>query len=142
MTLQFEIVTPEKIVFQDTVDEVIAMTTQGQVAILPHHVSFLTKLEPGELTVKKGGTEEHLAVNGGFLEVSKNKVTVLADYAIRSEDIELEKAQEAKRKAEKLMQEKVSEKDFAKTQYQLRKSLLELKIGEKRKRHRSNIPGQ
>lgn len=134
MTLYLEIITPEKVVFKDNVDEVIAPTVKGQIAILPNHTSLLTQIENGELIIKKGKDEQYLAVAGGFLEVNKNKITVLADYAIHGKDIEVAKALEAQKRAEKLMKEKVSDKDFAEIQTQLQRSLLELKIAGRRKR--------
>lgn len=140
MSFQLEIVTPEKVVYKDEVDEIIAPTLNGQIAILPHHVSLLTQLISGEIITKKGGKDQYLAVTGGFLEVSKNKVTVLADYAVRSEEIEIAKAVEAQKKAQKLMQEKVSEKDFAQAESQLRRSILELKVAQRRKTRSLNPP--
>lgn len=134
MTLYLEIITPEKIVFRDDVNEVIAPTAKGQIGILPNHTSLLTQIVSGELIVKKGNSEQYLAVAGGFLEVNKNKITVLTDYAIHDKDIEVAKTLEAQKRAEKLMKEKTSEKDFAEIQTQLQRSLLELKIAGRRKR--------
>lgn len=134
MTLLLEIITPEKMILKDEVDEVIAPTVTGQIAILPHHISLITQISEGEVTLKKGAKEQHLAVTGGFMEVTKNKVTILADYAIRSDEIELSKAQEAKERAEKLMKEKTSERDFIQAETQFRRAILELKIGNRRRR--------
>lgn len=134
MTLYLEIITPQKIVFKDDVDEVIAPTTSGEITILPNHISILTQIADGELGIKKGSSQHFLAITGGFLEVNKNKVTVLADYAVRSEDIEIAKAQEAQKRAEKAMSEKISEKDFALAQSQFRRAILELKVAHRRKR--------
>lgn len=138
-----EIITPEKVVYQDEVDEIIAPTVTGQIGILPHHVNLLTKIEAGELIVKKGKTVQHLAITGGFLEVVNNKVSVLADYAVRSEEIEVEKALEAQKRAESLMKqakEKTSEKDFAIAQSELRKAILELKVA--RRKPPKHLPPQ
>lgn len=134
MTFSFEIITPEKVVFKDDVDEVIIPTTTGEVTILPNHISLLTQIAPGELTIKKAGKDQYLAVTGGFLEVAKNIVTLLADYAVRSEEIEVAKAQEAQKRAEKLMQEKTSDRDFAMAESQFKRALLELKVASKRRR--------
>lgn len=134
MTLQLEIVTPEKVVYKEEVNEAIIPTIEGEVTILPSHVALISKISEGEITIKKNGKTTHLAITGGFLEVNNNKVTILADYAIRSEEIETAKATEAKKRAEKIMQEKVSEKDFAEAEAQLRRSLLELKVAERRRK--------
>lgn len=128
-----EIITPEKIIYKEEVLEVVAPTVNGQISILPHHVGLLTKLISGELIVKKGATQQIIAVTGGFLEVGNNNISILADYAIRAEDIEVEKAQEAKKRAEALMEEKISEQDEALIEAQLRRALLELKVARKHK---------
>lgn len=134
MTLHLEIITPEKIVYKDEVDEVLVPTLKGQIGILPNHIPLLTKLVTGELRIKKGKKEELLAVSGGFLEVANNKITILADYAIHSDEIDTQKAQEAKKRAEKLLEEKTSQEDFAQIQAELQKSILELKVVERKKR--------
>jgi F-type H+-transporting ATPase subunit epsilon len=131
--LTLEVITPEKVVLKEEVDEVLAPTEDGQIGILPHHVPLLTKLAHGELVIINNKTPQYFAVAGGFLEVQNNKVTVLADYAIKAQDIEVVKAEEAKKRAEKLMEEKVSEKDFAIAEAELRRSLLELKVANRRR---------
>ncbi|OGH06043.1 MAG: ATP synthase F1 subunit epsilon [Candidatus Levybacteria bacterium RBG_16_35_11] len=133
MAFQFEIVTPEKIVFKDEVDEILVNTEQGQIGVLQNHVSLLTRLVPGELTIKKGPRTQHLAVSGGFLEVGDNKATILADYALRAEDIEVAKAQEAQKRAERAMKEKASEHDLRIAEAELQKAILELNVARKRR---------
>lgn len=134
MALNLTITTPEKKVLEDTVDEVVVPTTAGEIAILTNHVDLLTAVKPGELTIKKGSKTSSFAITGGFMEISDNNVSILADYAIRSEDIEVAKAQAAKERAEKAMKEKVSQQDFAEAEAQLRRSLLELEIGRRRRK--------
>ena len=139
MTFHLEIVSPEKIVYQGDAEEVIIPTADGQIAILPHHVKLLTQVSEGEIIVKKSKNNQYIAVTGGFLEFENNKATLLADYAIESEDIQIARAQEAKDRAEKLLKEKVSEEDFAEIQSQLRRSLLELRVGEMRRKRKITI---
>ncbi len=112
MTIKLQIITPEKIVYQDEVNQITAPTRNGEITVLPQHIGLLTQIVPGEIIVRKGETTHALAVTGGFMEVSQSSVNILADYAIRAEDIEVLKAQEAQRKAQKLMEEKISEKDY------------------------------
>lgn len=133
MTLHIEVITPEKVVYEGEIDEVVVPTTTGQIGILPNHASLLSRVASGELIIKQHGREHLLAVHGGFLEVGENKVTILADYAVRSEDIETAKVLEAKKRAEKLMQEKSNDRDFAQAESELRRALLELKVAERRK---------
>ncbi|MDO8460831.1 MAG: F0F1 ATP synthase subunit epsilon [bacterium] len=134
MTFYLEIITPEKVVFKDDVDELIVPTTTGEVGIMPNHVSLLTQISLGELIIRQGQKEHALAISGGFLDVANNQVTILADYAIRSEDIEIAKVEEAQKRAQKAMEEKVSERDFAEAEASLRRSLLELKVAQKRRK--------
>lgn len=132
--LHLEIITPEKQVFTDEVDMVVVPAIEGDVGILPGHIPLFTKIRPGEIMIRKSNQQFFLAVTGGFLEVLDNKVNVLADYAIRAEDIELAQAEEARRRAEKLMEEKRTERDFTLAQAELQKALLELKVARKRRK--------
>jgi F-type H+-transporting ATPase subunit epsilon len=95
MSLTLEIVTPERRVAQVTCDEVRAPGVLGGFGIRPGHASFISALEPGQLTVVAGGREEHYAVVGGFLQVDKDRVIVLADAAERREEIDVERARRA-----------------------------------------------
>lgn len=134
MKLQLEVITPEKIVYKEEVDEVVVPTENGEIAILPHHVNLVTKIAPGEMMVKTGKTEHFMAITGGFLEVANNKVSILAEYAIRAEDVEVAKAQEAQKRAEHLMKEKSSEHDFRIAEAELQKALLQLRVATRKKR--------
>lgn len=140
--MHLELITPEKVVFKEEIDEAVVQTSDGEIAILPNHINLVTTLVPGEMIIKVKGRKEYLAVTGGFLEVSKNKISILADYAVRAEHIEAQKALEAQKRAEAVLKkssEGISERDLAIVQGELRKSLLELKVAERRKR-RTNIP--
>ena len=128
-----ELVTPEKIVLSEEVLEITAPTTTGEITVLPKHVGLITQITPGELIVRKQGKIQHFAITGGILEVSKDKVVILGEHAIRADDIEIAKAEEAKKRAEQRMKERVSEEDFAEISAELRRSLLELKVARKRR---------
>ena len=133
MALHLTVVTPEKQLLSEEVDEVIVPTTSGELTILPEHAALLTQLTPGELTIKKGSKTDHLVVVGGFLEVSKNSVSILADYAIHGKDISEAVAQQAKDRAEKAMKEKRSDVDFATAEAEFRRAILELKVAKRQK---------
>lgn len=135
--LSLQIITPEKVVYKNDVDEVLVPTSSGQIAILTNHVGLITQVAPGEVIVKKGKEEHPLAITGGFLEVKNNSVSILADYAVRAEDIEVLKAQEAQKRAEKLMEEKTSNVDFRTAQADLLRALTELQVAN---RHRRKSP--
>src|SRR4030042_5547807 len=133
--LKISIITPEKLVFEgDEIDSASFPTPDGEITILPHHIPLVTKIATGEIVIRKKGNEYSLVATDGFLKLTSDGViTVLADYAVRSEDIELAKVEEAKKKAEAAMKEKISQKDFAIAEAELRKTLLELKIAQKRR---------
>ncbi|MCC7372357.1 MAG: F0F1 ATP synthase subunit epsilon [Chloroflexi bacterium] len=102
--LTVEIVTAERQVYNETdVDMVVAPGSEGVLGILPSHAPLLTTLQPGALRVKKGGTEQEMAVNGGFLQVKSNRVLILADHAERAEEIDAAVAEEARRQAEQAL---------------------------------------
>jgi F-type H+-transporting ATPase subunit epsilon len=139
-SIRLDIVTAEQSVYSEDVDMVIAPGIQGQLGILPHHAPLMTMLEPGELVVKKGNEEFYMAVSGGFLEVRPDRVIVLADSAERAEEIDIERAEEAKRRAEKRLEEKYApEVDTARAEAALRRSLIRLKIAERRRKRRPQI---
>src|SRR5438045_7051606 len=93
-TLHVEVVTAERSLYSGEADMIVAPGGLGQLGILPHHAALLTTLKPGTLEIRKNGAEETLFVSGGFLEVSNNKVTVLADTAEHAENIDEARAQE------------------------------------------------
>ena len=134
MKLSLTILTPQSQIFSGEADEVIAPTAGGEIGILPNHVSLFTQILPGELRVKNGGKTDFFAIMGGYLEVANNQVNVLGDYAVRAEDIEVAKAEQAKTRAEKAKSEKVSLEDYATIEADLRRSLLELKVAHRRRR--------
>jgi len=132
--IKFEIVTAERDVYTDDVDVVIAPGIEGQLGILPNHAPLLTMLQPGELVVRKGSEETAIFVSGGFLEVMQNRVTVLADVAERAEEIDIEKAEEAKRRAEERLRLRPTEMDLTAAEAALRRALIRIKVAERRKR--------
>lgn len=141
--MQLEVITPDKKILSEEIDGLNVNTPNGHIGILPHHVHFVTKVIPGEMTVKIKGKEKYYAITGGFLEVNEDKVTILADYAVESEKIEVEKALEAKKRAEEILKktkEKVSDRDFAFAQAELRRAVMELHVANRRRRIRTSIP--
>lgn len=140
--MQLKIVTPEKVIYDGEINELIVPTVKGEIAILPHHVDLLTQIAEGEMTIKTKGKDHVLAVTGGFLQIVNNTITLLADYAVRSEEINAQKALEAQRRAEEILKKKdegISERDFAVAQADIRRAVLELKVA-RRRRGTQNIP--
>lgn len=131
-SIRLDIVTAEGTVYSEDVDVVVAPGIEGQLGILPHHTPLMTTLQPGELRVRKGGEEFSLAISGGFLEVRPDRVIVLADAAERAEEIDAARAEEAKRRAEEALSRRVPGIDAARAEATLRRSLIRLKVVEKR----------
>jgi F-type H+-transporting ATPase subunit epsilon len=134
--MKLEIVTAEKSIYSDEVDMVVAPGASGELGILPHHASLMTMIDPGELRIKKGEEELSLAISGGFLEVHKDKMIILADTAERAEDIDMAKASQAKREALELLKSRPKDTDLKVAEAALRKSLAELKAVERRRARR------
>lgn len=131
--LHLKIVTPEKMIFDEEVNQVNVSTEQGQIGILPNHANLMAKLEPGELVIKKGGKENRLAVGDGFLQVSDNILTVMTDLAVSEADIDERAVEEAKKRAEQALEQTLSDEEYAETLANLEKSLAQLRI---KRRHK------
>jgi F-type H+-transporting ATPase subunit epsilon len=139
-TFRLEIVTAERMIFSDEVSSVIAWGVEGQLGILPHHAPLMTMLQPGDLMIRKDKEEEYLAISGGFLEVRPDKVIVLADACERVDEIDITRAEEAKRRAQETMKAAPLTLDAAAAEAALRRSLARLKVAE-RKRRKPQGPG-
>ena len=111
-TLQLEIVTPDRLLVNEQVEEVQLPGKSGYMDALPQHAPLITELMPGELTYRRGGSVSRLAVSWGFAEVLPDKVTILAQTAERPEEINVQRAQEAKRRAEEELQHPKPDTDY------------------------------
>jgi F-type H+-transporting ATPase subunit epsilon len=132
-TLKLEIITPEAVTFSDQVDMVTLPGIEGEMGIYPNHVPLLTQVVPGEIAVRKGNEVILLAVGEGFVEITGERVAVLTDMAIRSDNIDEAKVEEARRRAEARLQEKVSADEEAVLRASMANSLAQLKV--KRRQH-------
>ena len=136
--LSVEVVTAERrVLAEDEVDMVVAPAALGEVGILPRHAPLLTTLQPGELRIKKDGIETDYAVTGGFLQVNQDRVLILADAAERAEEIDEERAEAARRRAEQALTE--AQRSGAPTQVvaartALRRSMVRLEVSRRRRR--------
>ena len=137
MPLHLEVITPERKVYEDDVDMVVAPATEGYVGILPHHVPLFTMLGPGEFKVKKGGVEEILAVFGGFMDVRGDRVVVLTDAAEPAEEIDASRAQQARDAAQQVLAAgPASAADEQRARAELQRALVRLRVSEGRRRRR------
>jgi len=133
-TLRLEIITAERQVLADDIDILVAPGIEGELGILPHHAPLMTMLQPGELLIKKDGEETYMVVTGGFLEVRPDKVIVLADACERAEEIDVARAEEAKRRAEERLKTRPPDMEAASIEAALRRSLSRLRVAERRRR--------
>ena len=131
-TFQLEIVTPEKMVVKDVAEEAQIPGTNGYLGILPGHAPLITELAVGEITYRKGGETHHLAVAWGFAEVLPDKVTILAETAERVGEIDVNRAQEAKQRADKLLASGSSDVDYTRAQDALQRAETRLQVAEKK----------
>ncbi|MBN9015576.1 MAG: F0F1 ATP synthase subunit epsilon [Rhizobiales bacterium] len=141
--LHVEIVTGERVVFtDDDVDMVIAPGADGTLGILPHHAPLITTLALGELRVKKAANEQSIVVFGGFMEVTPDKVIVLADTAERAEEIDVARAEAARHRAEQAVATRTDILDLAQEELALRRAAIRLQVGQRRRTPRTGVaPG-
>lgn len=129
--LRLDIVTPHGLVLSEDVDEVTAAGTEGEFGVLPGHVPFITTLKVGMLILRKDNKTEYVFVNSGYAEVSPDKVVILADSAERAEDIDVERALAAKKRAEERLAQ-AEKYDFARAMAALERASIRVQIAERR----------
>ena len=132
-TLRLEIVTPDGIVYSEDVEMVTLQGVEGEMGILPQHVGLMTQLEPGEMIVRRGGRELFLAVGEGLVEVTAQRVAILTDMAVAADKIDEAKAEEARRRAEARLREKVSAEEIASLNASIARSLAQLRVKRRRR---------
>ena len=129
-TMHVEVVTAERELYSGEADVVIAPGSEGELGILPRHAALLTTLKVGQLLIRLGGAEEPLFVSGGFLEVSNNSVTVLAETAERAEEIDQARAEAARRRAQEYLQQARSDVERAELVGALERAVARLRVAE------------
>ena len=134
-TTKLEIVTPEALIYSEDVDMVTLPTVEGQLGILPHHIRLMTQLVPGEMTVRKLGGVEYIAVGEGMIEVTGSSVSVITNMAIASDKIDEAAVEEARQRAADRLREKLSSEEVAAVNASLARSLTQLRV--KRRHQRS-----
>jgi F-type H+-transporting ATPase subunit epsilon len=134
MPILLEIVTPERLAYSGQVDSVQVPGSEGEMGILPHHAPLVSMLGIGELRIRAGGTEELFAIAGGFVQVRPDKVVVMAETADMASEIDLERAQEARREAERAIETGYNEPaDLAAARAALQQALLRIRVAERRR---------
>lgn len=142
MTIELEIVTQERKVLNEQVDAVNLPGIMGRMGILPNHAPLLTVLDFGEVVIRKDGVESYYAIGGGIAEINPDKVIILADSADHAEEIDEQKAEEARQAAAKAMEEGVPEdpEQYRRLEAQLRREQLRVDISRKRSRRAASGP--
>ena len=139
--LRLEIVTQERALFSGNVDMVVAPGLEGELGILPGHAPLLTALGIGPLLARRGSEELWFAIHGGFMEVTPEKVIVLADVAERAEEIDIARAEEARQRAEQLLKERPAGVDLNAALAALRRSRVRLEVARRRRIRRESSSG-
>jgi F-type H+-transporting ATPase subunit epsilon len=132
-TLRLEIVTPDAVAYSQDVEMVTLPGAEGQLGILPRHVPLMTQIVPGEVIVRKDGSEHFLAVGDGLVEIRGDRVSILTDMAIEADRIDEAKVEEARQRAAARLQEKLTAEEIASVNAVLTRSLAQLRV--KRRRH-------
>jgi F-type H+-transporting ATPase subunit epsilon len=133
-TLRLEIVTPDAKTYSEDVEMVTFPGSEGEMGIYPQHVPLLTEIVPGEVIVRKAGRDYLLAVGDGFVEITSDRVAIMTDMAIRAENIDEAKAEEARRRAEARLAEHIDDEESAMVSAALAHSLAQLKV-KRRQQH-------
>ena len=141
MPTRLEIITAERVLFDGDVDGVVAPGAEGELGVLPHHAALMTLLQPGELRYRIGDQETSVAVTGGFMEVTADRVTVLADAAERVEEIDEARAQEAIRRAQERIAHRDEDMDLEEALRALRRAQMRVGIVRRRRRGRDQAGG-
>lgn len=141
MPLSLQIITPERVVFEEEgVESVTLPGSEGELTVLPRHAPLMTALQAGALFFRKGGIETDVALSGGFLEVRDDKVIILADTAERSEEIDAARAEEARQRAAELLASHEGEIDIARAMAALERAEARIRVTERRRRRGTGVP--
>jgi F-type H+-transporting ATPase subunit epsilon len=130
--LQLEIVTPDRRMLAERVDEVVLPSVEGSMGVLPGHAPLLCRLDAGEVSYRIGGVRKFLAVSGGHAEVLRDSVSVLARTAERSDEIDVERARRAKEGAEAVLRDAKAESEFRRGEIRLKRAIARLEVSERR----------
>lgn len=140
-TFHFQIVTPERVVFEDDIEQVSIPTSMGEITVLHGHIPLVALLAPGAMRILKEGKETLLAVSGGMIYVTKQKIVVLADTAERAEELDEKRAEEARERARQMMTEKrFDAEEYAKLSVLLEKELARLRVAKKHRTRHTHSP--
>lgn len=130
--LTLEIVTPDRLVLSEEIDEVIVPSVEGYMGVRPGHAPLLARLDVGEISYRVGSEERYLACSGGFAEVQADGVSILAETAELAEEIDVERAKLARRRAEDRLEADLSEHEFRRAEISLKKAVSRVRVFERK----------
>ena len=133
-TLKLEIVTPEARIYSEDVDMVTLPGVEGEMGIFPMHIALMTQVAAGEICARRNGQDHYLAVGEGFVEITGDRVAILTDLAIKADDIDEARAEEARKRAEARLAEKLTEEETVTVQAALLHSLTQLNVKRRQRR--------
>lgn len=133
MKFLFELVTPERKVLAEEVDMILARASDGDIGILANHSPLMTPITISQLLIKKDGNQRYIAIGGGILEVSKEKTVLLADTAENADEIDIQRAEQAKERAKTRLEKKPDDIDVKRAEIALQKALTRIEVAETRK---------
>jgi F-type H+-transporting ATPase subunit epsilon len=129
--LNLEVITPERLVLREQVDEVVVPGLTGELGILPDHTPLISQLKTGVLSYRQGNQNKRMHVSGGFIEVASDNVSILSDVAEKPEEIDVARAQRAKERAERRLASRGEDTDFDRAELKLQRALVRLQVGER-----------
>ncbi len=129
--LNLEVITPERLVLRESVDEVVVPGLDGELGILPEHTALISQLKTGVLTYRQGTASKQLHVSGGFVEVQADGVAVLSDVAERPEEIDLARAEAARERAEKRLRSQGDDVDFRRAELKMQRAMVRIQLAGK-----------
>jgi F-type H+-transporting ATPase subunit epsilon len=132
-TLKLEIVTPTGVIYSQDVTMVTLPAADGEIGVYPHHIPILTRINPGEMTVRKDGGDDYLAVGQGLVEITGDRISIVTDMAVAAKDIDEAKAEEARQRAAARLRDKISDEEVATVNASLARSLAQLRVKKRRR---------
>ncbi|MGH9752533.1 MAG: F0F1 ATP synthase subunit epsilon [Blastocatellia bacterium] len=127
--LNLEVITPERLVLREQVDEVVVPGLGGELGILPDHTPLISQLKTGVLSYRQGTENRRMHVSGGFVEVASDRVSVLSDVAEKPEEIDVERAERAKERAERRLTSRGEDIDFNRAELKLQRAMIRIQLG-------------
>jgi F-type H+-transporting ATPase subunit epsilon len=132
-TLKLEIVTPGGVIYSEDVSMVTLPAADGQIGVYPHHIPLMTRIDPGEIIVRRNGSDDFLAVGEGLVEITGDHVAIVTDMAVAAKDIDEAKVEEARQRAAARLRDKISDEEVAAVNASLARSLAQLHVKKRRR---------